>query len=437
MASISRQTNGRRRIQFTGADGKRKTLRLGKVNQRTAEAVKVKVEDLVTSSITGHGPNDETARWLAGLDQAMLDKLSNVGLIGKQRVVTLGEFLDEYIGSRSDVKPRTQILYRQTKTALVEFFGADRPLRDITPGDGDAFRLFLLNSGLSENTARRRIGRSKQFLTAAVRRKLIPQNPFADLKSAAQANPSRFYFVTVEEAQRVLDACPNNEWRLLFALSRFGGLRCPSEHLLLRWGDVDWQRGRMLVHSPKTEHHPGGESRLVPIFPELRPYLEKAFDEAEPGTEFIITKYRSQNSNLRTQLERIIGRAGLKPWPKLFQNLRSTRETELAEQFPLHVVCQWIGNTAAVAAKHYLQVTDEHFARAGQGDAKSDAVDTESDVKATQIPTSYSAACSGAQKQKPLTESGVMRSKSDCCDSLRSQKVPRRGLEPPRGVIPH
>ena len=149
------------------------------------------------------------------------------------------------------------------------------------------------------------------------------------------------------------------------------------------------------------------------------------FDEAEPGTEFIITMYRGQNSNLRTQLERIIGRAGLKPWPKLFQNLRSTRETELAEQFPLHVVCQWIGSTVAVAAKHYLQVTDEHFARAGQGDAAN----TESDVKATQIPTSYSAACCGAQKQKPLTESGVMRSKSDCCDSLRSQKVPRRGLQ--------
>ena len=33
-----------------------------------------------------------------------------------------------------------------------------------------------------------------------------------------------------------------------------------------------------------------------------------------------------------------IKRAGLTPWPKLFQNLRSTRETELAETFPLHVM---------------------------------------------------------------------------------------------------
>src|SRR5690606_3022729 len=56
-----------------------------------------------------------------------------------------------------------------------------------------------------------------------------------------------------------------------------------------------------------------------------------------------------------------IAKAGLKPWPKLFHNLRATRETELAETYPLHVVCSWIGNTQAVAAKHYLQVTDAHF----------------------------------------------------------------------------
>ena len=65
-------------------------------------------------------------------------------------------------------------------------------------------------------------------------------------------------------------------------------------------------------------------------------------------------------------MQRIIRRAGLTPWPKLFQNLRSTRETELAEEFPTHVVCDWIGNSQAVAAKHYLQTTDEHVARAAQ-----------------------------------------------------------------------
>ena len=130
----------------------------------------------------------------------------------------------------------------------------------------------------------------------------------------------------------------------------------------------------MRIRSPKTEHHEGKDSRLVPIFPELRPHLEEVFDAAAPGTEYVITRYRDRNSNLRTQLERIIAKAGLKTWPKIFQNLRSTRETELTETFPIHVVCAWLGNSEAVAAKHYLQVTDEHFEEAARKAAQSEAV---------------------------------------------------------------
>ncbi|MBI1311903.1 tyrosine-type recombinase/integrase [bacterium] len=142
-----------------------------------------------------------------------------------------------------------------------------------------------------------------------------------------------------------LEYCPDHEWRLLFALSRFGGLRCPSEHVGLRWGDIQWSENRMVVTSPKTEHYAGGESRVVPLFPELRPHLEEAFERATPGAEFVLTKCRDIDKNLRTHLLRIIRKVGLSPWPKLFQNLRSTRETELAEDFPLHVVCAWIGNS--------------------------------------------------------------------------------------------
>lgn len=85
---------------------------------------------------------------------------------------------------------------------------------------------------------------------------------------------------------------------------------------------------------------------------------------AKHEVSWVIGRVRSNKTNLRTQLVRIIEDAGLKAWPKLFQNLRSTRETELMENFPAHVVCAWMGNTPKVAAKHYLQVTDEHFAEA-------------------------------------------------------------------------
>ena len=366
MGSISTEPGGRRTIQFVGSDGKRRSIRLGKVSQRTAEAVKYRVEQLNVAKMTGQAVNGDTARWVADRDVILADKLAAVGLIPRRERATLQAFLDSYIEGRTDVKFQTKWKYETTRQNLLDFFGSGKNLRDITPGDADDWRLRLAGRGLAENTVRKHTAIAKQFFHAAKRKRLVEENPFAGLKAAVQANPSRFYFITCEEAQQVLDACPDAQWRLIFALSRYSGLRCPSEHLALRWGDVDWERNRMTIRSPKTEHHPGGESRTVPLFPELRPYLEEVWEQAEPGTEYVITRYRDTNVNLRTQLLRIMQRAGVKPWPKLFQNLRSSRETELAQQFPIHVVCAWIGNSQSVAAKHYLQVTDEHFEQAAK-----------------------------------------------------------------------
>ena len=198
-----------------------------------------------------------------------------------------------------------------------------------------------------------------------MRRRLLASNPFAFLKAGRQDNPSRLRFVTLEETERLLAACPpNTEWPLIIALARYGGLRIPSEALRLRWGDIDWEDGRMIVQSPKTEAHEGHGSRIVPLFPELKPYLERAFDRAPEGAEYVVTKSRDSGVNWRTTLEKIIGRAGLVPWERPFQNLRASKETELAQAYPLHTASAWIGNSALVAAKHYLTVREEDYRRA-------------------------------------------------------------------------
>jgi integrase len=84
--------------------------------------------------------------------------------------------------------------------------------------------------------------------------------------------------VTREETVRVLAACPDHHWRTIVALARFGGLRTPSETLSLRWQDIDWEAGRIVVPSRKTEHYAGKASRTIPLFPELKPILAEAFD---------------------------------------------------------------------------------------------------------------------------------------------------------------
>jgi integrase len=336
----------------------------------------------------------------------------------KIEIVKLGDFLDRYIDGRDDIKPNTRSHLLRAKNDLIGYFGADKLLRDITPGDADEFRRQLKGA---DNTIRRTCGRAKQFFRAAARKRLIPESPFADMKeTSVRANRSRDYFVSRKEAQTVLDACPDNQWRLLFSLCRFGGLRCPSEPLVIRWGDVDWEHDRIMVDSPKTG------PRYIPIFPELRPYLEKAWDEAPEGSEFVITRYRDRNSNLRTQLCRIIKRAKLIPWPKLFQNLRSTRETELLnEGWKIHQVCAWIGNSEPVVMEHYLQVTESDFAKAAGKGVDGDKVDT---GKAQHKAQQSGSEPTGTERNDSEQERENPDDLEDCRDFL-ALSAPPLGLE--------
>ena len=87
--------------------------------------------------------------------------------------------------------------------------------------------------------------------------------------------------------------------------------------------------------------------------------------------------------------------------------LRSSRQTELAERFPSHVVCGWLGNSEDIARKHYYQTTDEHFARAQSDVEEAKQQPTEPDAvnpkqamgtdafKAKQNPKQLVAAMSG------------------------------------------
>lgn len=90
------------------------------------------------------------------------------------------------------------------------------------------------------------------------------------------------------------------------------------------------------------------------------------FDEAEPGAVHVITRYRDPAANLRTQLCRYSTAAGLTPWPKPWQNLRGSRATELADEYPSHVSAAWLGHTEKIADAFYRQVTEDHFAKAAQ-----------------------------------------------------------------------
>ena len=127
----------------------------------------------------------------------------------------------------------------------------------------------------------------------------------------------------------------------------------------MKWGHIDWENNRFTVPSPKTG------DRIVPIFPELRPYLERQFDAAAEGEELVLPgMVGTGNTAYSKRLLKVVGKLEVDRWSRVFHSMRSTRQTELQQRFPSYVVCQWMGNSEKIADAHYLQVLETHFAQA-------------------------------------------------------------------------
>jgi len=441
VASLSFQNSQTRRgyrIQFRDVTKRKRSIWLGDVAEHLAIEFKSHVEHLLICNKDDQPPEPATTRWLGRISDVHRDKLANCGLVESvskrsARVLPLGQFLIEYIDERTDVSEATRGMYHQVRNNLIEYFGSSKKLRDITVADAKRWRIWLATqsnkrdkkrSTLAEATVGKRVQRAKQFFREAVEREYCDANPFEKLRSGSPANPDRQFFVTQEMINQCIQNAPCGDWRTIVALARYGGLRCPSEVLKLRWSDVDLPGGKMMIDSPKTG------LRVCPIFEELRPHLEAAWDEAPDGAEFVINRYRSANQNLRTTFERIIKLGGLKPWPRLFHNLRASRETELMARWPAADVAAWIGHSVPIAMKHYAMATDISFREAaglsddGGGGSTGGSIYGRSAVVSSRTETN--------RNEENTPKNGVLTAVDGSCESYQ---IAEEGFEPPtRGL---
>jgi len=415
MASIVKQstTDGTRYlIQLSpGENEARPKISLGEVTKKQAETAKLNIESVINCKNTGAVISPMTQEWLAGIADGLRKRLAVLGIVEMKKggpSLTVTEWANRYIESRPDVKEITKGKWENAVNKLSAFFRGQN-IEDVTTQQAKDFRVYLKSvSQLSENTVRRLIGLSRQFFKAAIDAGLLTKNPFMGQPIAVRANPARFYYVGQEMALKVLDACPDAQWRLIFGLARWGGLRCPSEVLRLKWQDVDFEHNRFTVHACKTEHHADSGIRAVPMFPELRPLFQDAFDKAIEGDVYCITRYRDKSVNLRTSMSKIIVRAGFEVWPKIFQNLRSTRETELFKMTNGNVkaVCSWIGNTPEIAMQHYAQVTEADNQEAAKMSLINDAESRVQKTVHNPVQTTTEPSCTESHEtQEPLAVS--------------------------------
>jgi integrase len=385
MATVNRRPKGHKWIQFTAPDGRRKTIRLGKTSKAQAQAAKRHVENLLAAGLLGDRPDFVTAQWLASLSDVLHQRVVAAGLAQPRDKHTLAELLRQFRDSLN-VKTSTEGVVGRTIENLERFFDGDQDVRQMTEAQADQFKAWLQREGghkgkgLADATVSRRCRRARQILELAIKKRWITVNPFSAVKGRGESNRSRDYFVDRDLIDRILKAASDAEFRLILALCRFGGLRCPSEIVPLHWSAVNWTESRLTVASPKTEQHEDHESRIIPIFTEIRPYLDELWDQAPAGAELMFPNHQVSGAALRKKLEKLCRSLGIPLWRKPFNNMRATRDTELRDSYPAHVCVAWLGHSEEIARKHYLQIAKEHWDTAIRVSPHSEGCDVKPDA---------------------------------------------------------
>lgn len=341
--------------------GKRVELYLGKLNEAARTQWQFHLDQLMDHARAGASIPAATRKFLGEAAPPIRDKLIAHGLIPatKSRDLepaqrTVGGyfrlFVEEYPGS--DITTNN---YQQMVDWLLKSVKEQTPLSSLTTGD---IRRWVTAMGeLELSTRNKHLQRCKTVLRRAVEDGLITENPALAIKqetSVKRIDRRRQQFVSVEVTQKVMAGLSSLNWKLAFGLMRWQGLR-RSEMGSLKWSDIDLVRNELHVgEANKTGY------RSMPLFPEMKTLLIGVPEKKRTGNVCQFVNVESVTELLRKRVKKILGYC----WDKTCHQLRSTRITELNKDFEPHVLTEWFGNTELVREQHYLQVTDQHRAKA-------------------------------------------------------------------------
>lgn len=297
-------------------------------------------------------------------------KLVDKGILDAPRAEywTLEQLRRAYIeaGHKAGKTPGTLNAQSNSFAKLEAFFGAST----LDQIDEEAARAFadycdrrIQNGELSAATRATYIKDARAIFNWAVNERIVANSPFAPRSGIVRGsyiNREKQFYVNQELTHAVLEACRNSdhplEWRALFALARFQGLRVPSETRALRWSDLDARQ--ITITSQKTKRYEGKGKRVMPLFAPTAAILQELRESRPRDQVFVFADLLplQRREGHRTGLGRILDRAEITKWPRLFDNLRSSASTDVKQIYGETAETRWIGHSKQVAEDHYYQV---------------------------------------------------------------------------------
>jgi integrase len=148
----------------------------------------------------------------------------------------LGNWVEEFLKSVSHDKTRSR--YQSSVNNLLNYFGKNIRLSDITPESLFRFQQARLEQGVGKATINRDTATLSSCLSRAKRMRLISHNPCSDVgKLNERRDRRRARPLSYEEEDRVKEFSPPLLHMLITLLAETG-LRVKKEALPLRWADV-------------------------------------------------------------------------------------------------------------------------------------------------------------------------------------------------------
>lgn len=434
MASLIPDDNGLWRVEFTGMDGARKRVRLGRMTEKFANRFKHSLERLLDEMAIGGVMSVNSSNWLQALPDRLYGRLAAKLPIDRRVSMTLAAWQSHFMLIRKALEQSSKTKLEQTFTKLIEFFTASKLLRDITQSDAQAWRNWMVEKvsdrtgkHISRATVRTHVGNAKAIFGRAVKERMINESPFRD-EHGGTTPSENLKFVSWQSIEKVLHYIKNPDLRLLVALCRYAGLRAGCEPSRLLWSKhVDLEKRRLLVPCKKTERYAGKALRRVAIDERLLAHLSLKFQNKAADEDRVCRLDRLSGTHCRT-VRRAIRRAGVSSWPKLFQGLRVSFDSELRNH-GIHTdfAGKMTGHSAKISQDSYTAVPEETFEFA-------ERLYSADEVKAAQKAAHLGAesnGTSGNAKVRGNRKTLKIQSFSDRKGTIRNRsEVGAKGLEP-------
>ncbi len=272
---------------------------------------------------------------------------------------TVGRYLETFLLTSQhrsqSTKQKNEAIAKRIKEEWPE--GVGQKLRDVKPSEVLQW-LQLQRERFATSTYNEFVQFIRRLFDMAVSDRILADSPAKDVKQAKRETPIRDT-PTWEEFRALVndmraqkrnsDAKASADFCEFMGLAGMGNAEAAS----LTWDDVDFVRGRIRVYRHKTD-----TGFSIPIYPQLRPFLERLHAEKDRKTGDLVFEV----TDVRKALAGACKRLGLPHYTqRALRRCFITRAVELGIDFKTIAGMQGHRDGGVLIAKTYSHLRTEHL----------------------------------------------------------------------------